>query len=382
MNPWIILAALFFARLSLGYQFQLVASAAPQLQPAFDYSYTELGTLIGLYMLPGCALALPASWLGGRFGERRLVAIGLAMMTVGTLWSAVAPDTWHMAAGRLLSGFGAILMNVLMTKLVVDWFASGRLVLAMAIFVNSWPVGVGLALLVQAPLATGWGWPAAFLSGTVLAALGLIAFLAVHRDAPGAAAAGQAAWPTAAQWPGLTLASLTWSLFNVGFALVFSFGPLLLLARGADPVGAASLVSLVVWISAVVIPLAAAVVQRFDRGRLSAPLAALSYAIAIAWFAWGEASLAVFAALAVLGSVPPGAIMSLLPRFLSVRSRTLGTGIFYAIYYVGMAVGPAIAGWAVDASGTPATALYLAAGAAALAGLAHFIAWVLPPRNA
>lgn len=381
MRPWIILAALFIARLSLGYQFQLVASATPQLQSTFGYSYTEIGTLIGLYMLPGFVLALPASWLGARFGERRLVAIGLAMMVVGTLWSAFAPDSWHMTGGRLVSGFGAILMNVLMTKLVVDWFASGRLVLAMAIFVNSWPVGVGLALLIQAPLAATWGWSAAFLSGSALAGLGLIVFLALHRDAPGATSAGQAAWPTSAQWPGLALVSLNWSLFNIAFAAVFSFGPLLLLGRGADPVDAASLVSLVVWISAIAIPLAAAAVQRIDLGRLSAPVAGLAYALAIAWFAWGDASLAVFAALAVMGSVPPGAIMALLPRFLSSRTRTLGTGVFYAIYYVGMAVGPAIAGWTVDASGTPATALYLAAGAAALAALTHLTAWLLPPRN-
>jgi MFS family permease len=180
----------------------------------------------------------------------------------------------------------------------------------------------------------------------------------------------------------LTLASLNWSLFNVAFAIVFSFGPLLLLARGASPVGAASVVSLVVWVSAVAIPLAAAAVQRIDQGRLSAPLAALAYAAAIAWFAWNGASLGVFAALAVMGSVPPGAIMALLPRFLSPRTRTMGTGIFYAVYYVAMAVGPAIAGWAVDASGTPASALYLAAGAATLAGLAHFAAWKLPARNA
>jgi predicted MFS family arabinose efflux permease len=381
MRPWIVLAALFFARLSLGYQFQLVASATPQLQSAFDYSYTEIGTLIGLYMLPGFALALPASWLGARFGERRLVAIGLAMMVLGTLWSAAAPDSWHMTGGRLFSGFGAILMNVLMTKLVVDWFASGRLVLAMAIFVNSWPVGVGLALLIQAPLAVAWGWPAAFLSGSVLAALGLTVFLAIHRNAPGTTGTGQAAWPAAAQWPGLTLISLNWSLFNIAFAVVFSFGPLLLLARGANPVSAASLVSLVVWISAIAIPLAAAAVQRIDRGRLTAPIAGLAYAAAIGWFAWGDASFAVFAALAAMGSVPPGAMMALLPRFLSPRTRTLGTGIFYAVYYLGMAVGPAIAGWAVDESGTPATALYLAAGAAALAALTHFTAWLLPPRN-
>src|SRR6185369_14335182 len=103
----------------MGFQFQLIASTAPQLQPAFSLSYVDIGTLIGLYMLPGALLALPASWLGTRFGERRLVGAGLALMAIGTALCAIATDYNMLLAGRLLSGFGGILMNVLMTKLAM-----------------------------------------------------------------------------------------------------------------------------------------------------------------------------------------------------------------------------------------------------------------------
>src|SRR3712207_8004456 len=42
--------------------------------------YAEVGSLIGLYFLPGVALALPGGLLGRRFGDTRVVAFGLALM--------------------------------------------------------------------------------------------------------------------------------------------------------------------------------------------------------------------------------------------------------------------------------------------------------------
>ena len=58
-SRWIILAVLFVARTSMAYQFQSVASVSEQLIQEFGLSYTEIGLLIGLYMLPGIFIALP-----------------------------------------------------------------------------------------------------------------------------------------------------------------------------------------------------------------------------------------------------------------------------------------------------------------------------------
>jgi predicted MFS family arabinose efflux permease len=371
IGPWGILAALFVARMGMGFQFQLIASTAPQLQPAFSLSYGNIGTLIGLFMLPGAVLALPASWLGARFGERRLAAFGLALMALGAALCAVASDYQTLLAGRLLAGFGGILMNVLMTKLVMDWFVGGNMVLAMAIFVNSWPVSIGLALLVQAPLATLWGWPAAFWSGTALALLGLVVFLAIHRAPPGAAMVVRGRWPERKQWPGLLMAAATWATFNMSFALIFSFGPTLLASRGSDVVGANALVSLMMWISAISVPLGAAIIQRLDGARFSAPLALFAYAATILYLMKGNASLPALLAIAIVGGIPAGACMALVSRVLGPATRTLGMGVFYAVFYAGMALGPVLAGRAIDVSGDKTAPLLLAVGLDLIAGVLY-----------
>ena len=78
VSRWSILAVLFFARAAMAYQFQTVASVGPILIDTLHIDYSALGTLIGLYMLPGVVFALPGGMLGQRFGSKQVVLAGLA----------------------------------------------------------------------------------------------------------------------------------------------------------------------------------------------------------------------------------------------------------------------------------------------------------------
>ena len=113
-NRWVTLALVFLARTSMGFQFQSVAAVAPPMLAELGLSYAQLGTLIGLYMLPGALFALPGGVIGQRLGERRVVIAGLALMVAGGLLTAAATGFGGAVAGRLLSGVGAIVMNILL----------------------------------------------------------------------------------------------------------------------------------------------------------------------------------------------------------------------------------------------------------------------------
>jgi hypothetical protein len=70
-----------------------------------------------------------------------------------------------------------------MSKMVADWFAGREIRLAMAVFVNSFPIGVGLALLSLGAAAEAFGWPVA-LHATAAAAFASLLLLAfVYRPA-------------------------------------------------------------------------------------------------------------------------------------------------------------------------------------------------------
>ena len=76
---WLILTVLTFARTVMGFQFQSVAAVSPFLLDQFQLSYAALGSLIGLYLLPGVAVAEVAPWYcdrsRGATGIRRCVLV-------------------------------------------------------------------------------------------------------------------------------------------------------------------------------------------------------------------------------------------------------------------------------------------------------------------
>src|SRR5205085_12300906 len=114
-------------------------------------SYTEIGTLIGLYMLPGVVVALPGGMLGRRFDDKRVCAAGLILMVIGGLIIGYSASYSVAAYGRLVSGGGAVLFNLVITKMVTDWFVGREIVAAMGAMLASWPFGIALALLSHAP---------------------------------------------------------------------------------------------------------------------------------------------------------------------------------------------------------------------------------------
>ena len=63
---------------------------------------------------------------------------------------------------------------------------------------------------------------------------------------------------------------------------------------------------------------------------------------------------------AIVG-IPAGALMALSAEAVSPDNRGPGLGIFYTWYYLGMTVGPALAGWTRDMSGSTAAPLILGA---------------------
>ena len=136
LRPWFILLALGLARISFGYQFQTVATLAPELMPRFGLTYSELGAMIGAYMLMGAFVSLPFGMLARRFGDRVVLGGGLALMVAGALVGVWDDDPGGITLGRGIAGFGAVAMIVLQNKVIADWFTGRRFMIAIGVSVS------------------------------------------------------------------------------------------------------------------------------------------------------------------------------------------------------------------------------------------------------
>jgi predicted MFS family arabinose efflux permease len=198
-------------------QFQSVASTAPFLAGTFAIDFAGLGTLIGLYMLPGIFIALPGGMLGQRFGTKKLVLAGLLLMVLGGCLMGASTSFLPLAAGRLISGVGAVLINVLMTKMVVDWFAGREIVTAMAILVASWPFGLALGLLLFTPLAVSQSWNAVMYAAALMALASLLLMALTYRDPvgmPAGSSSGLNLTLTRNEWLSVSLAGSIWTSYT------------------------------------------------------------------------------------------------------------------------------------------------------------------------
>jgi MFS family permease len=170
------------------------------------------------------------------------------------------------------------------------------------------------------------------------------------------------------------VAGLAWAAFNAALLVLVSFAPGLLMARGATLVQAGLLASVAIWISLVSVPAGGWLADR-ARGRDRVIVAGcLACATAMAAIPLVEpAGLGLVLAGVTVG-LAPGAIMTLLPETVPAAHLAGALGVYYTVYYLGVALAQPAAGLVRDLTGSPAAPLVFAAAlmAATVVGLAAF----------
>ncbi|TFL18731.1 MFS transporter [Jannaschia formosa] len=376
MDRWTILGVLFFARMTMAFQFQSVPALSPIMVEAYGLSLVDIGLLIGLYLAPGILVAIAGGTLAARLGDKKIVGWSLGLMLAGGTLLALGPGGWSLTAGRVLAGAGGVVVNIVMTKMVVDWFAGREISTAMAIYINSWPVGIALALLTLPWVATAGGLGAAWLFVLVLIAVGLVLFLRCYRSPEGAATGPSTVSVRGFPVAPLVLAGAIWALYNAALAMVFGFGPALLTERGLTLQAASGATSLFMIVFCVSVPLGGILADRSGRPAMVIALGLIGFvvlmplAIMVApyWVA------AIFVAVGFLFGLSAGPVVGLPAMFLAPDARAFAMGVYFTIYYAWMMFAPALAGVLAERSGSAAATLLFGV-AMCIAALAALVAF-------
>lgn len=364
-----VLAVFLVVRIAMGYQFQSAALVSPSLVREFGIDYATVGTLVGLYVLPGILIALPSGFIGRRFGEQRMIVAGLVLMTAGGLLSGFAEGIVMVFVGRIVAGCGVVFLFVLMTKTIGDWFPGRGLFLAMSIFLFGWPIGIGIGLVTQEATVAAWGWHAIFhvsAAGCGIAA----ALMAFAYQPPPSAAAGEAprgvgnpGWTLSwVEIAGVSLAGLLWSLLNATYAILTAFSPDYLTSVGVATAEANLLVSYGTWFGVIGLPVGGWIASIVRRRTAYLVLTAGAGGVALLLVPFTGIYTALFVVIGLFTFAASGVIVSLPIELTRPVNRAPGMGIFYGWWYAGFAGFPPIAGLARDLSGDPAAPLLFGAG--------------------
>jgi len=363
-NRWVVLAALFIARSSLGYHFQSVASVSPLLVEDLGIDFTEVGTLIGLFSILGVVTALPAGFLGERFGERRICLFGLALMAFGGFVMWLGDAFTLIAVGRVVAGTGGVIITVLMVKIVGDLFEGREVVTAMAVLMNSWPVGITIGLWAQGALAETWGWQMVFLTAGIGSGVGFLLVAAMYRPRrPRASVHGPLLRIriTRREAALVSLSGLIWVLYNAGYLMVLSFGPAMLVARGMEVAAAGLLIANATFVYMFAIPIGGWLSARLGRPILVMVICFVASALSVGAVPLVEAPLPLFILAAIFIGIPTGNVMALTVETVRAEHRNTGTGLFHTWNHAGLFAMPVFAGWLVDLTADPATPMFFGA---------------------
>jgi EmrB/QacA subfamily drug resistance transporter len=138
----------------------VVSVALPAIQRDFDSSTAEVQWTMGAYLLTLASLMAAAGRLADLYGRRRLFLLGVAIIGVGSIACAAAPDELSLILARALQGAGAALAQPLALATATAAMSRER---------QGWAVGllgaVGTTCLALGPLVggllaetVGWRW--------------------------------------------------------------------------------------------------------------------------------------------------------------------------------------------------------------------------------
>ena len=272
-------------------------------------------------------------------------------------------------AGRLGSGMGATLFNLVITKMTTDWFARREIVLAMAVILSTWPFGIALGLFTEPRIAEAFGWRSVMLLAAGFCLLSLLLVALFYRAPPRGSDSGAGGvrrgfglppWRVLAP---VIAAGVMWGSFNAGLVTYFSFVPSFLADSARDDAGGGgradqSRACGSAWFRS---RSAGIVVQRIGRPIVTIVVFCALAASALALVVGGAPP---FVACIVFGLAigpPPGVITSLPARVLAPEQRAAGFGVFYTCHFLLQASGPAVGGWMHDRRGHGASVLFGAA---------------------
>ncbi|WP_300584436.1 MFS transporter [Marivita sp.] len=353
-NRWTILAVLFLARTAMGFQFQSIGALSPLLVDSYGLSLADIGFLIGLYLAPGVVVAIPGGAIAGRFGDKRIVGLSMGLMFLGSVLIAWAPTWGLLVTGRLLAGVGGVALNVVMTKMVIDWFVGREISTAMSIFINSWPLGIALALFALPIISANGGLQLAWITVLASITVALIAFVLIYQPADTATEAVTEIKITSFPVYPLLLAGTAWALSNAALAMVFSFGPALLTERGLGLTTASALISAFMLCLAIAIPIGGVLADRSGKRDAVITFGLSSFVVLAPVIMYAPIAI-VPAAVLIFGFLSGlcfGPIVGMPATILPPQSRAFAMGVYFTIYYVAMMGAPVLAGALADYSQT------------------------------
>ncbi len=328
--------------------------ALPALRADLGIGLATAGWVLAIFSLIGVAAGMAIGSIVGRWGDRRTVVAGLALMAAASLGGAAAPGIAVLLATRFVEGMGFLMVVVAVPSLVARLARPDDLKLALGIWGAYMPVGQAIMVLAAPIVLAPFGWRGLWLANAAVLALfaailtRATAKLPMPPPRPGLSLLRDLRDTVTA--PGPLLLAAIFCFYAMQYLAVMGFLPTVLIERqGLGTAAAGVLAAIAIAMNGVGNLAAGMLLQRgAQRWRL---IAAASVAMAIAALIiftvapplW--ASYACYLAFAGFGGMLPASVFGAVPGLAPSRHLVATTnGLVVQGSNIGLVIGPPAVG--------------------------------------
>ena len=171
---WLILAVMSVGTLIVFIDNSVVNTALPAISVDLGASTSTLQWVVDSYVFILAGLLLLGESLGGRFGRKRWMTVGLVIFGAGSIGAAVAGSAGQLITFRGLQGVGAALVLPATLSIITNTFPRKERAKAIGIWTAVGALGIGIGPALGGYLVDTISWSAVFWLHIPVVALALV----------------------------------------------------------------------------------------------------------------------------------------------------------------------------------------------------------------
>jgi DHA1 family multidrug resistance protein-like MFS transporter len=339
------------------------------------------GLLLSAFGAARLVVNIPAGLASERFGRRRVMIAGIALLALASFAAAVSGSIAALAGWLFLQGAGSSLYVTAAMAAVADLSDPTNRGRIMSLYQGAVLVGISLGPAIGGILAGAFGASAPFVTQGMLAVLGAASAALLVSETKGAAAehrveAGPAKsrWSLLSQAPFVAVCLVMFATFVARTVTNWQLVPLMVRERfGFGP----ELVGLLLTAGSLanfsVLPVVGRAIDQWG-GRLSIVLGSAITVVALLVLAFGQIETTIWVGIACLGAA--GGIMAPACSAFAIEVSPVGHGSTIGTLRMagdlGLVIGPSVLGWVLSGTGMSQTGGLLLVAALVLGIAAYF----------
>jgi EmrB/QacA subfamily drug resistance transporter len=179
---WGTLAVLCLSLLLANLDTTILNVALPTLARELSATSSELQWIIDAYVIVFAGLMLTSGALGDRFGRRRALFAGLAVLAVGSTGAAASGSAGLLIASRAIMGLGGAFIMPATLSILTTVFPPRERAKAIAIWASTAALGVPLGPILGGWLLEHFAWGSVFLVNLPVVAVAAVAAVVLVPD--------------------------------------------------------------------------------------------------------------------------------------------------------------------------------------------------------